>query len=186
MEQDGVLDIARLICVAARTAPKARGIDDLETLVLTDGEKDALADKMEQMGKTAEVPFFIRDAGNMREADAAVLLGMTNKRRGVPNCGLCGYADCKANREANGLCALSITDLGIAVGSAVSKAADLRADNRILFTAGRGAVELSLFAAAADSPAAGQTAEQEGPVVIAYGIPLKVAGKNPFFDRVKK
>ena len=182
------MDIARFLCVAARTAPKARGIDDLESLVLTGTEKEALADEMERMGKEADAAFFVRDAGNMRQADLVILLGVTNIRRGVPNCGFCGYADCAANKAAQGLCSLSVTDLGIAVGSAVSKAADLRADNRILFTAGKAAMSLGLFndqikARASESDKDNPQGTKE--VVVAYGIPLNVAGKNPFFDRAK-
>jgi uncharacterized ferredoxin-like protein len=53
----------------------------------------------------------------------------------------------------------------------VSIATDNRVDNRILFTVGLIAVELGLLG---------------GDVKIAYGIPLSVSGKNPFFDRAKK
>jgi uncharacterized ferredoxin-like protein len=69
---------------------------------------------------------------------------------------------------AGGICAFNSGDLGIALGSAVSRAADLRIDNRILFTAGKAAVELGMFG---------------DDIRIAYGIPLSVSGKNPFFDR---
>jgi uncharacterized ferredoxin-like protein len=47
-------------------------------------------------------------------------------------------------------------------------AADLRVDNRVFFTAGRAALNLKTLG------------EQ---VRIAYGIPLSVGPKSPFFDR---
>ena len=42
------------------------------------------------------------------------------------------------------MCAFSVTDLGIAVGSAVSLAADNRMDNRVLFSAGKGAARMGM------------------------------------------
>lgn len=44
----------------------------------------------------------------------------------------------------------------------------LHIDNRIMFTAGKAALELGCF---------------PGTVKVAYGIPLSATGKNPFFDR---
>lgn len=48
-------------------------------------------------------------------------------------------------RATGGHCAYDDIDLGVAVGSAVSVAADLRIDNRVLFTAGVAAVQLQLL-----------------------------------------
>jgi uncharacterized ferredoxin-like protein len=70
--------------------------------------------------------------------------------------------------QAGGVCAFNSGDLGIAIGSAVSRAADLRIDNRVLYSAGKAAVELELL---------GED------IVLAYGLPLSITGKNPFFDR---
>jgi uncharacterized ferredoxin-like protein len=47
-------------------------------------------------------------------------------------------------------------------------AADFRIDNRIMYTAGKAAVELGMLG---------------DDVKIAYGLPLAAKGKNPFFDR---
>ena len=51
MEKKAVLETASRMCAAARTAPKTRHIDGIHTLVVTGEEKDALADKMEEIGK---------------------------------------------------------------------------------------------------------------------------------------
>ena len=59
-------------------------------------------------------------------------------------------------------------DLGIAIGSAVSMAADARVDNRVMFSVGRAAMEMKLL---------GDRVSQM------VGIPLCVSGKSPFFDR---
>ncbi|MBA7663969.1 hypothetical protein ES703_72017 [subsurface metagenome] len=123
---------------------------------------------MQRMGEEKDVPSFVRDAANMRTAQAVVLLGTRINRLGIPSCGFCGFKDCEENRKNNGVCVFNTGDLGIAVGSAVGIAADNRVDNRIFFSAGRAAVNLKLL---------GQD------IKIAYGIPLSVGGKNPFFDR---
>jgi len=58
-------------------------------------------------------------------------------------------------------------DMGIALGSACAVAADARVDNRIMFSAGKAAMEMGY----ADGD------------VLWNGIPLSVSGKSPFFDR---
>ena len=52
MAEKAVLEIASLMCAAARTAPKATGRDTIFTMVLTGEEKEALAMKMEEIGET--------------------------------------------------------------------------------------------------------------------------------------
>ena len=42
-ENKAVVEVARLMLLAARTAPKGKGIDDIDTLILTGKEKDAVA-----------------------------------------------------------------------------------------------------------------------------------------------
>lgn len=167
-EAEGVLEAARRLCIAARTAPKGHGRDNLFTLVLTGAEKESLADEMERQGRQKDAAFFVRDAGNLRQAAAIVLVGTRVQTLGTPNCGFCGHGDCAGTRAAGGVCAFNTGDLGIAIGSAVSVAADLRVDTRVLFSAGKAAVSLGLL----------------GPEVrVAYGIPISVSGKSPFFDR---
>ncbi|MCK5006943.1 MAG: DUF2148 domain-containing protein [Spirochaetia bacterium] len=168
MERDGLLEVARRICIAARTAPKGKGTDNLITLVLTGTEKDEVAQEMQRVGEETGVAFFVRDAENVRSAGALVLLGTKINALGVPNCDFCGFKDCAENEKNKGICAFNTGDLGIALGSAVSVAADNRVDNRVFFSAGRAAVNLKIL----------------GPEVkIAYGIPLSVSGKSIFFDR---
>jgi uncharacterized ferredoxin-like protein len=168
LEAEGLLETARALCVAARTAPKGRGTDNLVTLVLTGENKDSLAAEMHRIGEASGTAFFIRDAENVRRAGAVVLLGTRIRTLGIPACGFCGYKDCADNEKHHGICAFNAGDLGIAVGSAVSMAADRRVDNRVFFSAGRAAVNLKLLG-------------EE--VRIAYGIPLSVSPKSPFFDR---
>ncbi|MDY0268703.1 ferredoxin domain-containing protein [Trichloromonas sp.] len=159
---------ADLLCVAARTAPKGRGRDLLVTAVVSGVELGRLSDTMRQIAERDQVSFFARDAGNLSLASALVLIGTREEPLGLPHCGYCGFVDCAAMQAAGAICAFNVGDLGIAVGSAVSRAADLRLDNRVMYSAGKAAIEMGLLG--------------EG-VRIAYGIPLSVSGKSPFFDR---
>lgn len=168
-ELDGVRRVAELMCVAARTAPKARGTDLIVTAIVEETEeRGRIAERMIEIGGRCGAPFFARDAQNVLDAQMLVLLGTSLRRMHLPECGLCGYPDCDAAEEAGARCAYNAGDLGIATGSAVAVAADHRVDNRVMFTAGRAAVELGLL---------GED------VKIAWGIPLSARGKNLFFDR---
>ena len=170
MEEKAVMDTASRMCAAARTAPKARGIDNILTLVLSGAEKDALADKMDEIaerefkGTTTSIP---RDAKNLRLAQAVVLIGVKRAYAGLKFCSFCGFENCEKCKEAGGRCAYNTIDLGIALGSAVSIAADNRVDNRIMYSIGKAAAEMNY---ADDS-------------VIWHGIPISISGKNIFFDR---
>lgn len=167
-ENEAVLFAARQMCVAARTAPKGKGKDLLVTAIVGGKEKDKVSQQMRKIGEKLEIPFFLRDAANVDVCELIVLLGTRKEPLEIPNCGFCGFENCAAMLNAGGCCSFNSGDLGIAVGSAVSIAADLRIDNRIMFSAGKAAVDLELL----------------GPEVqIAYGIPLSVTGKSPFFDR---
>jgi uncharacterized ferredoxin-like protein len=167
-ENNGILDMARTICAAARTAPKGRSIDLLTTALVDGEEKDKLAERMRFIAKRDGLAFFERDAGNVDQARLVILFGSKKKPLGLPHCGYCGFGNCEELKHAGGVCAFNSGDLGIAIGSAVSRAADLRIDNRILYSAGKAALELGLLG---------------GEVALAYGLPLSITGKNPFFDR---
>ncbi len=167
-ESPALLAAARSICTAARTAPKGRGKDLLVSAIVSGEEKDLLTVKMREISRRDNVAFFERDGGNIDQVEVLVLLGSRKEPLGLPHCGYCGFADCAAMLAAGGTCSFNAGDLGIAVGSAVSRAADLRLDNRVMYSAGKAAIELGLLG--------------EG-VAIAYGIPLSATGKSPFFDR---
>jgi len=68
-EDEALLNVARLMVVAARTAPKARGEDKIKAAIVTGNEKDELANTMEEIGR-------VRDSKNVRDAGAVVLLGV--------------------------------------------------------------------------------------------------------------
>lgn len=170
--QESVIDVAKKMLVAARTAPKGKGADNLEMAILTENDIRLLALEMRKIGEQKEYDIFIRDADNiLSSADAVVLIGSRIKTLGLKVCSLCGFADC-ATKEKYPLvpCVYNIGDLGIAVGSAVAVAADCRVDNRIMHTAGIAALNLEIFSSS---------------VKLIWGIPLSASSKNPFFDRKK-
>lgn len=168
IEERAVERVAELMCLAARTAPKARGIDNLIIMTAKAGVKDRLVDEMRHIAKVSGTQFFERDARCLEKAQLVVLFGQRVKQVGVAPCGYCGYNNCQDSAKNEGLCAISIGDLGIAMGAAVSVAADHRVDNRVMFSVGKAALNLDMF---------------EEDVKIAYGVPLSATGKNPFFDR---
>ena len=168
IEKDSIMRTAARMCVAARTAPKGCGTDNLVTAILTDSDKDDLADEMEKIGKKKKIDFFVRDAQCVRQSTAVVLIGTKLSTRGVPYCGFCGFKDCSGKIEHGGVCVYDSADLGIAIGSAASIAADDRVDNRVLFSAGKTAINLNLLG-------------EE--VQIVFALPLAAKGKNVFFDR---
>jgi uncharacterized ferredoxin-like protein len=170
--------VAELMALAARTAPKARGNDTIETKVIAGEDLKILAEEMRRHGEAWNSKFFLRDAGNLDKSDACVLIG--SQKEGVVDmdCGGCGFETCKemlkfqehrkAQRPFQGPnCIIKIADLGIALGSAVKTASLHNLDNRIMYTAGVCALSLGWLKNCS----------------VAYGIPLKASGKNLYFDR---
>ena len=171
LEEKAVLEVAGLMCAAARTAPKTKGVDNIVTLVLTGEEIQRLSGKMQELGlREFGQPegHFARDAANVLQAQAVVLIGVKRNWYGLPFCSMCGFPNCGECKKANANCAFAPMDLGIALGSAVAVAADMRVDNRIMFSIGKAAEEMHYL---------------DGQEIIWQGIPLGISGKNPFFDR---
>ncbi|MDR0782410.1 MAG: DUF2148 domain-containing protein [Propionibacteriaceae bacterium] len=169
-EEKAVLDLAYAMCVAARTAPKTRGRDHLETAILTGEDKDRVVAEMRRLGEVfgESAQSFIRDAVNVEACPVVVLIGAKYLTRGLEDrCGLCRFENCAACAKAGAACVYTSMDLGIALGSAVALAADQRVDNRIMFSIGQAAASLGLL----------------GDFKMIMGIPLSATGKSPFFDR---
>jgi uncharacterized ferredoxin-like protein len=164
-----IVAAAQQMLTAARTAPKGKGRDTLALAVAYDDTLVALADKLDEMGKRLEIPFLLRDAKNIRQAQAVVLIGTTIAPIGLPHCGFCGMENCEnKNRQPDVPCVINTVDLGIAIGSAVAVAARLCVDTRVMFSVGKAAIELGLLG---------------NDVKIAFAIPISCSSKNPFFDR---
>ena len=130
MEARAVDQVVELMALAARTAPKAKGVDNLVVVAARAKVKDQLSAEMRRIVQEDNgLPNFERDAGNVDKAAVVLLLGQRVKPLGPRPCGFCGYKDCEENLKNSGLCAISIGDLGIALGSAVSVAAQHHVDN---------------------------------------------------------
>lgn len=167
-EKNALLNTAEKMCAAAKTAPKAKGVDKIVTAIITGDEKEALAAMMKKYGEDNSVPIFTRDSQNVLDSEAVVLVGVESCLRGIPVCGFCGFGDCKNMQESGGHCAYDDIDLGIALGSAASVAADDRIDTRIMFTIGKTAMQVNLL---------GDNVSK------IFGIALSVTGKSIYFDR---
>ena len=167
-EKDAAMKVADLMVSAAVSAPKGSGRDTVVAMVVSGEEKDTLRDTMLDMGKEFNEDFIIRDAGNVDRSICVVIIGCTDTPFGLDNCSMCGFKNCGEMKKAGTNCVFNVTDLGIAVGSAVSVAADNRIDNRVMYSAGKGALKAGMLPT---------------DVRIAYGIPLSLGSKSIFFDR---
>jgi len=173
--------VAVMMASSTITAPKARGIDLIETMIVDGDDLQILADAIEDKAK--EQPAYLSkaysmDAQNVRNSSSVLLIGVIGdppKSEEPMNCGACGYKTCeqllavrgRKGKEPGGpICTFQAINLGIALGSAAKLASDLNVDNRIMYTIGDGAKKLRLL----DSD-------------IILGIPLSVTGKNIYFDR---
>ncbi len=170
IKENVLMRTAEKMMTAARTAPKAKGIDNL-VIALAEGETiKELSDKLKELVQEGNGPdYFVRDAENILNSSAIVLIGTKIKPIGIKYCGFCGFKNCEEKlKHPDVPCAINTGDLGIAVGSAASVAMDERVDNRIMHSVGIAAVDLDLL--------------RDG-IKIAYGIPLYIGPKNVFFDR---
>ncbi len=179
-EMDGVLAVAKTMAVAVRTAPKARGVDAIETLIVFGEDLNSLGKAMEEHGENTPLrDGFKRDADCVRKSHAVLLVGLKDlhpKKIDKPlDCGACGHENCagflraekKGGKDFHGpTCIFQAMDLGIALSSACAVAARFHVDNRMMYTIGGPALELGFM---------------ESKIII--GIPLSCTGKNIYFDR---
>ncbi len=173
IREENVLDIAKKMSMAARTAPKGKGVDNLFIAIFTKDKLNNISNNMIAYAEKNNAPgFFIRDAKNLLAADCMLVLGTKIQAMNVFPCGYCGFNDCsEKNQYKNIPCAFNTGDLGIAVGSAVDIASKFHVDNRIMFSVGKYLVESNIL---------------PSDIKIAYAILLSSSKKNPFFDRKKK
>lgn len=176
VEREGIMQGAKLMLISARTAPKSGGEDDILTALVFGNEKDRLAVEMETISDEREENWIRRDGGNVRNAEAVILIGVQGTKPFGLDCGACGYSDCLAFEQAEHTagndfvgptCIFKALDLGIALGSAVKMASSLNLDNRMMYTIGTAAKRLNMLPNAS----------------LIIGIPIAATGKNIFFDR---
>jgi len=163
--------VAELMCIAARTAPKAAGQDFVVTEIVEGETCRELGEAMVRFGERTGKHNFDRDGNNVKNSPMVVLIGLKDAKAVGLNCGACGADKCiqpnTFNAEFQGpQCAFRLLDMGIAIGSAVKTAGMLNVDNRIMYRAGVVAREMGLIDAD-----------------YVMGIPLSVTGKSIYFDR---
>jgi len=177
-EKDGLLQVSKLMLLSARTAPKAGGVDDILTAIVSGSEKELLAKEMDKIGEERNISAFRRDADNVRNSEYVVVIGVKGAVKIGLNCGSCGYTNCEEFEKAEKKmgqdftgpnCILRILNLGIALGSAAKTASLHNVDNRIMYRIGAAAKRMKML--------------PEASVII--GIPISAKGKSIYFDRSK-
>lgn len=171
---NGIDTVAELMVISAITAPKSRGQNYVCTQVLKGEVLKELAEAMVEFGERKKKNFFDRDARNVAESEAVVLIGLKDAAALGLNCGACGFPDCASlNKQpkqtgefAGPICALRQLDMGIAIGSAVKTASIFNVDNRVMYRIGPVVREMKLV---------------DWDFVM--GIPISVSGKSIYYDR---
>lgn len=166
--EKAVLSAAELMYAAAITAPKGKGADLISVKIISGAELDTIAELMEEAGTKYQKQSFVRDAGNLRGAQALVLIGSKVKPLNLAPCGFCGYESCAELVKNKGICTFNTVDLGIALGSAVSVAAMHHIDNRVMYTIPFVLKENGLL---------------DENFELCFAVPLSVSNKSIFFDR---
>lgn len=163
-----MLSVAKQIMTAARTAPKGKGVDIIEIAAVSGAEEiRKLSELTYAKGEETGLKFMFRDSENILQAEVIVLIGSRTQVQSL-NCGYCGVPTCAEKLKHEAMpCAINMVDLGIAVGSAVATAADLRVDTRVMFSVGFAIREMGYLPDCHSI----------------YAIPVSASSKNPFFDR---
>jgi len=165
--------VARLMEVAARTAPKGRGEDYVVMEYVSGRRLKKLGEAMMEYGEEIKDRFYVRDGKSVLASQGVLLIGLKDAKPVGLNCGGCGLERCIRPEDVKELhdfrapvCMIRVLDLGIALGSAVKTASIHNVDNRIMYRVGVMARRLEMVEAD-----------------IVMGIPLSASGKSPYFDR---
>ena len=175
-----VTEIAvKLMAASARTAPKAGGKDFLEIVVITnDKDLKKIAEAMRGYApRSTNEAYWFRDASNIENSEALLLVGLSKPVTAGYDCGACGYPACgefEKNRKLTDTemgysgphCVMRMIDIGVALSSAAKTANILNVDNRVQQRVGAAARAIGLI---------------QGEVVM--GIPVSITGKSIYYDR---
>ncbi len=171
--------VVNLMAASARTAPKAGGKDFLEIAVITDeGKLGKIANTMKEYApKSTNEAFWLRDASNIENSEALLLIGLSKPVTAGYDCGGCGYPTCgefaknrKIEKKDMGYtgphCTMRMMDIGVALSSAAKTAGLLNVDNRVQQRVGAAALSLGYIKAE-----------------VVMGIPVSITGKSIYYDR---
>lgn len=96
LRHQSVVEAAHRMMTAARTAPKAKGVDIIEiALVEAREDLEKLAEAMRRRSEETGFKFLLRDADNILQGEAVILIGTRRHTQGL-NCGYCGYSGAAA------------------------------------------------------------------------------------------
>jgi len=167
-EEQALIHVAELMALSARTAPKARGEDFLDIMVLTGPELQKLGKAMLKFGERVNDMDYERDGMCVCNSTACLLVSVRDpiKKKGTPKGKEGRKGSSKGDFYDESERVKRYLDLGIALGSAAKTASIHNADCRIMWHAGEVAGALGMM---------------DGMVII--GIPIAAHGKNIFFDR---
>ena len=70
-----VLNVARQMMTAARTATKGKGVDIIEFALVTDEDIKKLSEQLISLSEEKGMKFFLRDADNILSAECVLLIG---------------------------------------------------------------------------------------------------------------
>jgi uncharacterized ferredoxin-like protein len=171
--------VVNLMAASARTAPKAGGKDFLEIVVITEENKlGKIADTMKDYApKSTNEAYWLRDASNIENSQALLLVGLNKPVTAGYDCGGCGYPSCAdfaKNRQMREKemgytgphCTMRMMDIGVALSSAAKTASMLNVDNRVQQRVGAAARSLGYIKSE-----------------VVMGIPVSITGKSIYFDR---
>jgi uncharacterized ferredoxin-like protein len=177
--KDMTVMVANLMAVAARTAPKAGGKDFLEIVVIDqDDDLKKIAQAMKDYApRSTNESYWLRDAANIENSQALVLIGLAKANLAGYDCGGCGFSTCKEFEQHRKLqdkemgytgphCIMRMMDIGVALASAAKTASLMNVDNRVQQRVAAAARALGYIKAE-----------------VAMGIPVSVSGKSIYYDR---
>lgn len=169
----------QFMAASARTAPKAGGKDFLEIVVITrDEDLGKIAAAMKEYApKSTNEAFWLRDASNIENAQALLLIGLSRPVTAGYDCGGCGHPTCAEFNKNRVMkekemgytgphCVMRMMDIGVALSSAAKTASLHNVDNRVQQRVGAAARALGFIKAE-----------------VAMGIPVSIGGKSIYFDR---
>jgi len=149
--KDAVRTACDLIELSAMTSPRMGPRDVMEILVLQDEDRAAIGDDMLRASAASASPREREWAEAVLKADALLLIGLLPHKGVGMDCGGCGMLNCadfnaawSSADFAGPNCALLLSDLGAAIGSASRTAMSVGMETRALHMAGVSARRLCI------------------------------------------
>ena len=99
-ETEAVKTVAGLMALAARTAPKAVGLDSITIEIVTGKDQEKIAEKMLHLAAETGMDFFRINGEQVKVSDATFLIGVSGEKSLGLNCGGCGYSKLQGYRNS--------------------------------------------------------------------------------------